>query len=83
MYYFFLKKILNVFQKNDKKPVLIPDFFFLRRFQKWKQNTKKLQRVLRGLFLFIYTVEKEKKVGMDTVKHTASTILVVQMVTKN
>lgn len=58
VYYFFLKKILNVFQKKKiyKKPVLIPDFFFfffLRRFQKkWKQNTKELQRVQRGLFFF-------------------------------
>lgn len=27
VYYFFLKKILNVFQKNYMKPVLITDFF--------------------------------------------------------
>lgn len=31
----------------------------------------------------IYTVEKKKKLGMDTVEHTASTILVVQIVTLN
>lgn len=62
-------------------------FLFLRRFQKWKQNRKKLQRVERGLFFFsffffIYTVEERDKLEMDTVEHTASTILVVQMVTK-
>lgn len=62
-------------------------FLFLRRFQKWKQNRKKLQRVERGLFffsffVFIYTVEERDKLEMDTVEHTASTILVVQMVTK-
>lgn len=34
-------------------------------------------------FFLIYTVEKKKKLGMDTVEHTASTIVVVQMVTKN
>lgn len=28
-------------------------FLFLRRFQKWKQNRKKLQRVERGLFFFL------------------------------
>lgn len=91
VYYFsFLKKILNVFQK--KKMTRNPCwykilFLFLRRFQKWKQNRKKLQRVERGLFFFsffffIYTVEERDKLEMDTVEHTASTILVVQMVTK-
>lgn len=29
-------------------------FLFLRRFQKWKQNRKKLQRVERGLFFFSF-----------------------------
>lgn len=58
VYYFsFLKKILNVFQK--KKMTRNPCwykilFLFLRRFQKWKQNRKKLQRVERGLFFFFF-----------------------------
>lgn len=46
---------------------------------KYKKASKSLARTF-----FIYTVEKKKKkLGMDTVEHTASTILVVQVVTKN
>lgn len=46
---------------------------------KYKKASKSLVRTF-----FIYTVEKKKKIRMDTVEHTASTILVVlQTVTKN
>lgn len=46
VYNFFLKKILNVFQKNDKKPVLIPDIFFSQKISKMETKYKKnLQRV--------------------------------------
>lgn len=41
VYYFFLKKTLNVFQKNDKKTVLIPDFFF---FSEDFKNGNKIQK---------------------------------------
>lgn len=81
----FLRKILNVFQKNDKKPVLIPDFFFFpQKISKMETKYKKASKSLARSF-FIYTAEKikKKKLGMDTVEHTASTILVVQIVTKN
>lgn len=61
MYYFFLKKILNVFQKNDKKPVLIPDFFFPQKISKMETKYKKASKSLARSFFFIYTVEKEKK----------------------
>lgn len=78
----FLKKILNVFQKkkNDKKPVLIPDiiFFLLRRFQ----NTEKSFKEFIEDFFFTQWRRKRKS-GMDTVGHTASTILVVQIMTEN
>lgn len=80
----FLKKILNVFQKNDKKPVLIPDFIFFSS-EDFK-NGNKIQKSFKefsGNF-FLFTVEKKKKkLGLETVEHTASTILVVQIVTKN
>lgn len=78
----FLKKILNVFQKK-KNTVLIPYLFFLRRFQKWRQTYKKASKSLARSFFYIYNVEKKKELGMETVEHTASTILVVQMVTMN
>lgn len=47
---------------------------------KYKKASKSLARTF---FFILHTVEKEKKkLGMDTVEHTASTILVVQIVTK-
>lgn len=92
VYYFsFLKKILNVFQKkkNDKKPVLIQDFVFVpQKISKMETKPKKASKSWAGsffffsFFFFIYTVEERDKLEMDTVEHTASTILVVQMVTK-
>lgn len=50
-------------------------------------KTEKSFKELSGVFFFffsffIYTVEERDKLEMDTVEHTASTILVVQMVTK-
>lgn len=70
VYYFFLKKILNVFQKKKiyKKPVLIPDFFFFffpqkiskKMETKYKRTSKSLAR---SFFFLIYTVEKKKKTG--------------------
>lgn len=42
-----------------------------------------LWKSLARTFFYLHTVEKKKKLGMDTVEHTASTIVVVQMVTKN
>lgn len=83
VYYFFLKKTLNVFQKNDKKTVLIPDFFFSQKISKMETKYKNALKEFSEDFFLIYTVEKKKKLGMDTVEHTASTIVVVQMVTKN
>lgn len=81
----FLRKILNVFQKNDKKPVLIPDFFFFSS-EDFK-NGNKIQKSFKEfseVFFYLHSGEdKKKKLGMDTVEHTASTILVVQIVTKN
>lgn len=83
MYYFFLKKILNVFQKNDKKPVLIPDFF-PQKISKMETKYKKASKSLaRSFFFHLHSGEGKKELGMDTVEHTASTILVVQIVTKN
>lgn len=83
MYYFFLKKILNVFQKNDKKPVLIPDFFFPQKISKMETKYKKASKSLARSFFSFTQWRRKKKLGMDTVEHTASTILVVQIVTKN
>lgn len=34
-------------------------------------------------FFYLHSREEKKNPGMETVEHTASTILVVQMVTKN
>lgn len=79
----FLKKILNVFQKNDKKPVLIPDFFFSSEdFKNGNKIQKSFKEFSKNFFLFTQW-RRKKKLGMDTVEHTASTILVVQVVTKN
>lgn len=47
---------------------------------KYKKASKSLART----FFYLHSgEEKKKKLGMDTVEHTASTILVVQIVTKN
>lgn len=48
---------------------------------KYKKASKSLART----FFYLHSGEekKKKKLGMDTVEHTASTILVVQIVTKN
>lgn len=47
---------------------------------KYKKASKSLARTV---FYLHSGEEEEKKLGMDTVEHTASTILVVQIVTKN
>lgn len=79
---YFLRKYWMYSKKKTRNPCWYQIFFFLRRFQKWKQNTQKKSKS-KDIF-FIYTVEKRKKnPGMETVEHTASTILVVQTVTKN
>lgn len=46
---------------------------------KYKKASKSLART----FFYLHSGEEKKKLGMDTVEHTASTILVVQVVTKN
>lgn len=80
---YFLRKYWMYSKKKTRNPCWYQIFFFLRRFQKWKQNTQKKKSKSKDIF-FIYTVEKRKKnPGMETVEHTASTILVVQTVTKN
>lgn len=60
-------------------------FFSLRRFQKWKQKTKKTKNFKEFSKDFFLQVGEEKKnnLGWKQFEHTASTILVVQMVTKN
>lgn len=60
--------------------MLIPDFFFPQKISKMETKYKNASKSL--VRTFIYTVEKKKKLGMDTVEHTASTILVVQMTMK-
>lgn len=57
-------------------------------FKKWKQNTEKLQRVSQDIFVFpsyfsFSPQRRKRKLGMDTVEHTASTILVIRIVAKN
>lgn len=83
----FLKKILNVFQKKkkpDKKSMLIPDiFFFPQKISKMKTKYTKKKVKEQGHFFYLHSGEEKKNPGMETVEHTASTILVVQMVTKN
>lgn len=81
----FLRKILNVFQKKWQETRADTRFFFFfpQKISKMETKYKKASKSLARSF-FIYTAEKrEKKLGMDTVEHTASTILVVQIVTKN
>lgn len=52
---FFLKKNIECIPKNDKKPMLIPDFlFFLRRFQKWKQKIQKSFKEFSEVFFFFF-----------------------------
>lgn len=56
-----------MYSKKDKKAVLIPDaffclFFFLRRFQKWKQKTKKIKAFSEDFF---YKLERRKKIIWD------------------
>lgn len=90
VYYFsFLKKILNVFQKKKKWQETRADTRFcfcssedFKNGNKTEKSFKELSGVFFFFFLFIYTVEEREKLEMDTVEHTASTILVVQMVTK-
>ena len=87
LYYFFLKKILNVFQKiwQDNRADTRYIFFcsFVKRFQKCKPTTKKKSfKDMQGLSLFLNkgkrrTREKKKNWRLITVEHTASTILVV------
>lgn len=74
-----------MYSKKDKKAVLIPDFFFLRRFQKWKQKTKKtnFKAFSKDIFLHIGEEKNDNNLGWKQFEHTASTILVVQTVTKN
>lgn len=81
----FLKKILNVFQKKkDKKSMLIPDIFFPQKISKMETKYTKKKKSQRARTFFLFTQWRRKKnPGMETVEHTASTILVVQMVTKN
>lgn len=66
VYYFFLKKILNVFQKNDKKPVLIQDIIFFpqkisKMETKYKKASKSLARTFFSFFLFFLHSGEEKK----------------------
>lgn len=84
----FLKKILNVFQKKkkkDKKSMLIPDIFFFSSedFKNGNKIHTQKKSKSKDIFLFTQWRRKKKNPGMETVEHTASTILVVQMVTKN
>lgn len=49
------------------------------------KNGNKIQKRFKEFskdFFYLHSGE-EKKIGMETVEHTASTILVVQTVTKN
>ena len=67
VYYFFLKKILNVFQKNDKKPVLIPDiiFFFPLKISKMETKYKKASKSLARTFFYLHSGEEKKKKTRD------------------
>lgn len=61
VYYFFLKKILNVFQKNDKKPVLIPDIiFFPQKISKMETKYKKASKSLARTFFYLHSGEEKK-----------------------
>lgn len=63
VYYFFLKKTLNVFQKNDKKTVLIPDiiFFFSQKISKMETKYKNaLKEFSEDFFLFTHSGEEKK-----------------------
>lgn len=61
VYYFFLKKILNVFQKKDKKPVLIPDIIFFSS-EDFK-NGNKIQKSFKEFsedFFYLHSGEGKK-----------------------
>lgn len=86
VYYFFLKKNIECIPKKWQETRADTRFFFFfpQKISKMETKYKKASKSLARSF-FIYTAEKikKKKLGMDTVEHTASTILVVQIVTKN
>lgn len=83
VYYFFLKKILNVFQKKWQETRADTRFFFPQKISKMETKYKKASKSLARSFFSFTQWGRKKKLGMDTVEHTASTILVVQIVTKN
>lgn len=81
MYFFFLK-ILNVFQKKDKKSMLITDFFFFFVFPSEDFKSGNIhKKSFKDVFLIHNGRRRKNELRMDTIEHTASTILVV--VTKN
>lgn len=65
--------------------MLIPDIFFFSSedFKNGNKIHTQKKSKSKDIFLFTQWRRKKKNPGMETVEHTASTILVVQMVTKN
>lgn len=85
VYYFFLKKNIECIPKKWQETRADTRFFFFSS-EDFK-NGNKIQKSFKEfseVFFYLHSGEdKKKKLGMDTVEHTASTILVVQIVTKN
>lgn len=62
--YYFLRKYWMYSKKNDKKPVLIPEFYFIffpQKISKMETKYKKTSKNFARTFLKTFTVHSEEK----------------------
>lgn len=82
--YYFLRKYWMYSKKMTRNPCWYQIlFFFPQKISKMETKYKKASESLARTFFYLQWEKKKKKLGLETVEHTASTILVVHIVTKN